>query len=213
MSFSNQMKHLETGAQGGCAQWGGKSPGYPPRGLGKEMEEIVRPRSSCLPCEGPPGDPLHISPPAQGVRRPGALRSRGWGGVGRWVRSGSSDYVMQCSYRGIGEAVLGTCRTESMVINSEGAFCCDGEIFRVQQYRDAAQAPAAATLTSTSSFFPTCCPVERPWRSQECGERLQPLLTDGLGRPRTLGSRAPAESALHTNTGALGSAPGRAGEG
>lgn len=158
MGFSNQMKHLETGAEGGCAQWVGKSPRYPPRGLGKEMEEIVRPRSSCLPCEEPPGDPLHISPPAQGVRRPGALRSWGWGGVGRWARSGSSDCGMQCSYKGFGEAVLGACGTESMAITSfrsvRGAFCCDGEICRVQQYRDVAQAPAAAALTSASCFSP-----------------------------------------------------------
>lgn len=42
----------------------------------------------------------------------------GVGCGGKGVRSGSSDYIMQYSYKGIGEAVPGACRTESMVITS-----------------------------------------------------------------------------------------------
>ena len=80
-------------------------------------------------------------------------------------------------------------------------------------HRDVARASAAAALTSTSCFSPTCCPAERPWSSQECGDRLQHLFTDGPRRPLALGSRAPAESEPHTDTGALDSAPGRAREG
>lgn len=34
------------------------------------------------------------------------------------ITSCSSDYIMQYNYKGIGEAVPGPCRTESMVITS-----------------------------------------------------------------------------------------------